>query len=61
MNKIEIIAVNELLGKNFFIPSYQRGYRWTSQQVEDLLNDLSEFTENTLESNNKNAFYYSLL
>jgi hypothetical protein len=32
----------------FFIPSYQRGYRWDTRQVEDLLDDLFEFlnTEN---------------
>lgn len=29
----------------FFIPSYQRGYRWTCRQVEDLLNDILEFSE----------------
>lgn len=29
----------------FFIPSYQRGYRWTGQQVTDLLNDIWEFSE----------------
>ena len=29
----------------FFIPSYQRGYRWTEQQVTDLLNDIWEFSE----------------
>ncbi|NDB86716.1 MAG: DUF262 domain-containing protein [Alphaproteobacteria bacterium] len=28
---------------SFNIPSYQRGYRWTPQQVEDLLNDIWEF------------------
>ena len=28
----------------FFIPSYQRGYRWTKQQVYDLCNDLLEYT-----------------
>ncbi len=28
---------------NFFIPSYQRGYRWSSQQVEDLLSDVNDF------------------
>ena len=30
---------------HFFIPSYQRGYRWTKQQVLDLLNDIKEFAE----------------
>ena len=27
---------------NFIIPSYQRGYRWTPDQVNDLLNDIDE-------------------
>ena len=31
--------------ETFFIPSYQRGYRWTSRQVSDLLNDLWEFAK----------------
>ena len=41
--KIKETAVAELLGRNFFIPGYQRGYRWTEQQVKDLLNDINEF------------------
>lgn len=43
-NNIELKSVQELLGMNFFIPSYQRGYRWTSQQVIDLLNDIQDFS-----------------
>lgn len=40
----------------FFIPYYQRGYRWRKFQVESLLSDLVEFT-----SNPKNmSKYYSL-
>ena len=35
--------INELLGIRFYIPGYQRGYRWTEQQVEDLLNDINKF------------------
>lgn len=42
-NNIELKSINELLGMKFFIPNYQRGYRWTKQQVEDLLNDIAEF------------------
>ena len=44
-NKIELKSVSELLGMKFFIPSYQRGYRWTEQQVKDLLNDIWEFSK----------------
>ena len=40
---IELKSVSELLGMKFLIPSYQRGYRWTEQQVKDLLNDVNEF------------------
>lgn len=42
-NSIGLKSVEELLGMKFFIPSYQRGYRWTEQQVKDLLNDVNEF------------------
>ena len=38
-----IVAINQLLGKEFFIPSFQRGYRWNEEQVEDLLEDIWEF------------------
>ena len=43
MNTIKLITVRELLGKSFVIPDYQRGYKWTPKQVEDLLDDLDEF------------------
>lgn len=44
-NKISTKSISELLGMNFFIPAYQRGYRWTEQQVTDLLNDIWDFIE----------------
>ena len=44
MNSISLISVAELLdGRYFFIPAYQRGFRWGEKQMEDLLNDLYEF------------------
>lgn len=45
-NEIEPKPICELLKMNFFIPSYQRGYRWTKQQVNDLLNDIDNFELN---------------
>lgn len=42
-NQIKLLSISEMLGYNFLIPSYQRGYRWTSRQVEDLLNDVYGF------------------
>lgn len=51
-NKIELKSISELFGMNFFIPDYQRGYRWTEQQVKDLLDDILEFIEK-----NQSGFY----
>ena len=36
-------SIKELLNYNFYIPSYQRGYRWGESQVEALLNDIWDF------------------
>lgn len=41
----EITLEDKLVGEisgDFYIPSYQRGYRWERQQVETLLNDIME-------------------
>lgn len=46
MNKIGLKSIEDLLKMDFYIPNYQRGYRWTEQQVKDLLNDIKEFIEN---------------
>lgn len=45
MNKINLKALGEedFLSYKFNIPYYQRGYRWTPKQVNDLLNDIYEF------------------
>lgn len=32
--------IKDLKGLNFFVDDYQRGYKWTVQQVLDLLNDI---------------------
>lgn len=40
---IGLAPISSLLEKSFYIPSYQRGYRWNRQQVIDLLNDIYEF------------------
>jgi len=38
-----ITSIDKLMGRAFFVPSYQRGYRGGRQEVEALLNDLWEF------------------
>jgi uncharacterized protein with ParB-like and HNH nuclease domain len=42
-NSIELKSISELLGMNFFIPAYQRGYRWEERQVRNLLDDINDF------------------
>lgn len=42
-NNIDLKSIRQLLGMNFFVPSYQRGYRWTTQQVNELLDDVKDF------------------
>ena len=39
----ELLCNEEGKPESFFIPSYQRGYRWTEQQVKELLQDIWEF------------------
>ena len=46
-NVISLKPVKELLGMNFFIPDYQRGYRWEKQQAIDLLEDIYAFACST--------------
>ena len=56
-NKIGLKSVKELLDFNFFIPNYQRGYRWEEQQVKDLLNDIWEFSQ---KDDKRNGEFYCL-
>ena len=56
-NKTSLKPVKELFGMNFFIPDYQRGYRWGTKQVEDLLRDLEEFYESICEAESSKIIY----
>ena len=47
-NNIKQYAIGEILdGRYFYIPAYQRGYRWTEKQVGDLLRDLLCFANDS--------------
>ena len=46
-NAISIKPIKDLFGLKFFIPNYQRGYRWDAQQAIDLLEDISAFMKKT--------------
>ncbi|MBJ7532528.1 DUF262 domain-containing protein [Dehalococcoides mccartyi] len=54
-DKISLKCIHDLLDCHFIIPSYQRGYRWTDQQVNDLLDDIWEFSQK--EGKTKEEFY----
>jgi len=55
MSEIKLKSISELLETTFFIPSYQRGYRWDKQQIEDLLEDIYAFANKKKE--NDKEFY----
>ena len=40
VNYLELLAIPELCNKNFFIPDYQRGYRWGEIQIRQMLEDI---------------------
>ena len=48
--------IAELLDKQFYIPAYQRGSRWTARQVTDLLDDIAAFQRES-EGKKKETFY----
>ena len=53
-NILDLFAIPDLNNKNFFIPDYQRGYRWGKAQISQLLEDLyTYFSDN----NSKGSFY----
>jgi hypothetical protein len=53
--KLRLKKIYELLGERFFIPSYQRGYRWSAIQVQELLDDIWEFSQK--DANGTQSFY----
>lgn len=54
------VAINEILDKQFYIPHYQRGYRWTKLQVEQLLNDIDAFNPREIEGKPEGKTFYCL-
>ena len=57
MNSIELKTLNELSQYAFYIPAYQRGYRWTEQEVKDLLNDINEFIPREIRDTDDKTWY----
>lgn len=58
LNSLDLIPVGYLLQEpwlRFYVPAYQRGYRWSAEQVEQLIDDLEEFKAQR--DYNNQAFY----
>ncbi|MDR4497957.1 MAG: DUF262 domain-containing protein [Candidatus Scalindua sp.] len=56
-NILELKIINELNPFSFFIPAYQRGYKWTPKEVVDLLNDIDEFTPRLIDDTDDKTWY----
>ncbi|MFT4661985.1 MAG: hypothetical protein ACI8XB_002269 [Patiriisocius sp.] len=48
-NNLKLLSVHQILKEKhqFIIPSYQRGYRWTADEVNQLLQDVWDFKNRT--------------
>lgn len=47
LNELERLSIPELMERNFFIPDYQRGYRWEENHIHQLLSDIWDFANNS--------------
>jgi uncharacterized protein with ParB-like and HNH nuclease domain len=56
-NKLELKTVSELNQFSFFVPSYQRGYKWTPKEVIELLNDINEFKPRIIDNTDEKTWY----
>ena len=59
-NNIELRSIRSLSGLNFYIPDYQRGYRWSDGQVKQMLNDFKEFCKRIDDDQVKAGEFYCL-
>lgn len=55
-----IRPVGDLLHENFFVPRYQRGYRWGKQEITELLDDILQYYKATQNRENKVSKFYCL-
>ena len=59
MAKLNLITVDSIEG-NFFVPSYQRGYRWTEREVTRLLDDVYNLLDHENINSLRNSKDYCL-
>jgi uncharacterized protein with ParB-like and HNH nuclease domain len=56
-NILKLKLIGELNEFSFFIPSYQRGYKWTEKEVKDLLNDIADFQPRIMGEGDEKTWY----
>lgn len=56
-SKLDTVTVFDLMNNNFYIPDYQRGYRWTEIEVKKLLEDLEDYFDKFSEDPKSSNFY----
>lgn len=59
-NMAEVLVpkmINQLCQYSFYVPSYQRGYRWTSQEAKDLLDDINDFKPRQILNSDEKTWY----
>lgn len=60
MENPRIRPICDLLNENFYVPRYQRGYRWGKQEVTELLDDILQYYEAIQDRDNKVSKFYCL-
>lgn len=60
MENPRIRAISDLLKENFYVPRYQRGYRWGKQEITELLDDILQYYKATENRENKVSKFYCL-
>ena len=56
-NSLSLKTINELQEFKFFIPKYQRGYRWSINEIEDLLKDIADFKPKEVQNSDNKTWY----
>jgi len=54
-HQLQLRPIDDLRTERFFVPAYQRGYRWTRRQVTELLDDVWDFVR--MGGKGKGQFY----
>ena len=60
MNNNALKSIGELKDYHFYVEDYQRGYKWTNVEVNQLLDDINEFKLDDINDSNKEGGFYCL-